>query len=141
AVLQRHSNDKATRGLSIEQRIVAGDVRLTRHGAQVEVHAKATGKSHLSGGHAKTAVGAVVAGTDETALHGLGERFVQGAGACGIDLRYAVANEAVQSVVLGAAEFSVGFAEDEDEIAWPFHVHGYGTTHIGHTGQHREEQR
>src|SRR5258708_4636552 len=103
-VLWWYGDDKATGRLSIEQRIVAGDVGLTRHGAQVKVHAEATSKSHLSSSDAKASIRAVMAGADETRLYGMGECCVQDTGALRLHLGDAVANRAVQSIVLGATE-------------------------------------
>src|SRR5207244_1735221 len=99
------------------------------------------GKGHLGGSNAEAPVRAVVAGTDETTLDGLRQRFVQDTSPRRIYLGDAVANSAVQSVVLRATEFSAGFAEHEDHVAWLLYIHGDGTAHIGHTGHDREEQR
>src|SRR5262247_3763781 len=140
-MLRRYGNDKATGRLRVEQRIVACDIGLTRHGTQVKVHAAAPGQGHLSGSNTEAPVRAVVAGTDETTLYGLRQRFVQDTGPLCIYLGYAVANGIMQGVVLRATEFSAGFAEHEDEVARLLHVHGDSTTHIGHAGHDREEQR
>src|SRR5712692_608555 len=66
AVRRRHCDDKAAGCLSVEQRIVACDIGLTRHSTQVEVHAEAASKGHLSGGNTESPVRAVMAGADET---------------------------------------------------------------------------
>src|SRR5215510_14156244 len=79
-MLRRHCDDKAAGGLGIKQRIVTCDLRLTRHNTQVEVHAAAPSKGHLSGGDAEAAIRAVVTGTNETTLYGLRQRLVQDAG-------------------------------------------------------------
>src|SRR5437870_12510051 len=105
-MLRRHGDNKATGRLSVEQRIVAGDVVLEQHGTQVEGHAKAPGKVHLSGSNTEAPVRAVVAGTDETTLDGLRQRFVQDTGTLRLYLGHAVANSTVQGVVLRATEFS-----------------------------------
>src|SRR5690348_6351401 len=127
-MLRRHRDDKATGRLSVEQGIVACDVGLTWHGPQVKVHAEAPGQGHLSGRHTEAPVRAVVAGTDKTTLDGLRQRFVQDTGTRRLYLGYAVANGAMQGVVLRATEFSAGFAEHEDEVARLLHIHGDGTT-------------
>src|SRR5215471_4781807 len=124
-----HCDDKATGRLSIQQCIVAGDVRLTRHGAQVEVHAEATSKGHLSSSGAEASIGAVVAGADKTRLYSAGERFVQSASALRIHLGDPVADSPVQGIVLGAAELGTRFTEDKDEVTGLFHIHGDSITY------------
>src|SRR5262245_6520732 len=116
-MLRRHGDDEAAGRLGVEQCIVACEVGLTRHGTQVGQHAEATGQGHLSGGSTEAPVRAIVAGTDETVLYSLGERFVQDTGTLRLYLRHTVANGAVQGIVLRATEFSTGFAEHEDEVA------------------------
>jgi hypothetical protein len=81
-----------------------------------------------------------MAGTDEAALYGLRQRFIEGTSALRIHLREAVANGAVQGIVLRATELSAGFAENKDEIARLLDVHGDGTEHVGHTSHDGEEQ-
>src|SRR5262247_2310272 len=103
-MLRRYGNDKATGRLRVEQRIVACDVGLTRHGPQVKVHTEAPGQGHLSGSNTEAPVRAVVAGTDETTLDGLRQRFVQDTGMRSIYLGYAIANGAVHGIVLRATK-------------------------------------
>src|SRR5262245_33707634 len=108
---RRHCDKKTTGRLSVQQRIVSNYIGLARHDTQVEMHATAPSKGHLSSSNTEAPIGTVVAGADETTLDGLRQGVVQHPGTGGIHLRYAVANGAVHGVVLRATEFSAGVAK------------------------------
>src|SRR5712692_1875905 len=55
-VLRRHCDNKPTGRLGVEQRIVAYNIGLMRHGTQVEVHAETPSEGHLGGGNTETPI-------------------------------------------------------------------------------------